>query len=413
MNFLSCVNRRVPRIVSWVVDETTGIITPLSDEDVACCARAGRSAAGVFETVPLVVAERPQTAREPGICRFFFENGRCLKGDACPYSHSLAALVKSGGISRTRPAVAPPAPEHSGSGDEDDCEYYNSDGVWLDSGCQGAPVSWVAPPFLPPPYFVPNPAFLPARGPGHDELCCPPLVMPTAPFMYAQLPPLVGARPDPMLVRVSVFSPAMPPQMPPPEFLSTFEDYYREEEQKKKQQAKAEKKEARKQQQHQQQAQQKEEQEEGSVVCIHKAEHVKVSSPQRKERQQTPRKEKQRRSRGRRDQKHQQHKQETPQQKHEQERKQGKRFSVTGAILESASRKFLDPYVSDKETAFFPRRRSTRPPCEHHTKAFLESGLFRSKPCLFFFETGFCLKGDRCNFSHDPHVLMQKMQKEP
>jgi len=28
--------------------------------------------------------------------------------------------------------------------------------------------------------------------------------------------------------------------------------------------------------------------------------------------------------------------------------------------------------------------------------------LYRTKPCRFFFEKGTCLKGDRCNFSHDP-----------
>ena len=45
----------------------------------------------------------------------------------------------------------------------------------------------------------------------------------------------------------------------------------------------------------------------------------------------------------------------------------------------------------------------------HHADAELPPAaaqpFFRTKPCRFFFEKGACLKGDHCNFSHDPASL--------
>jgi len=39
--------------------------------------------------------------------------------------------------------------------------------------------------------------------------------------------------------------------------------------------------------------------------------------------------------------------------------------------------------------------------------------LYRTKPCRFFFEKGTCLKGDRCNFSHDPVYAAQYAAANP
>ena len=39
--------------------------------------------------------------------------------------------------------------------------------------------------------------------------------------------------------------------------------------------------------------------------------------------------------------------------------------------------------------------------------------VYRSKPCRFFFEKHQCLKGDRCNFSHDPSSLPMGAQPVP
>lgn len=33
-----------------------------------------------------------------------------------------------------------------------------------------------------------------------------------------------------------------------------------------------------------------------------------------------------------------------------------------------------------------------------------KSEFYRTKPCKFFFERGICLKGDLCNYSHDPEL---------
>ena len=33
-----------------------------------------------------------------------------------------------------------------------------------------------------------------------------------------------------------------------------------------------------------------------------------------------------------------------------------------------------------------------------------KSEFYRTKPCKFFFERGLCLKGDLCNYSHDPEL---------
>ena len=83
--------------------------------------------------------------------------------------------------------------------------------------------------------------------------------------------------------------------------------------------------------------------------------------------------------------------------------------SLTGKLLESASRKFFDPVCGeDTSTMTLPRRHIPRQPQNTYSHSFLASGLFRSKPCTFFFETGFCLKGDHCNFSHDPHLLLEQ-----
>lgn len=52
---------------------------------------------------------------------------------------------------------------------------------------------------------------------------------------------------------------------------------------------------------------------------------------------------------------------------------------------------------------------SLSPRRAHHADGELppaaQQPFFRTKPCRFFFERGACLKGDHCNFSHDPASL--------
>ena len=41
-----------------------------------------------------------------------------------------------------------------------------------------------------------------------------------------------------------------------------------------------------------------------------------------------------------------------------------------------------------------------------------KSEFYRTKPCKFFFERGVCLKGDLCNYSHDPELYEEYMKEQ-
>jgi len=55
------------------------------------------------------------------------------------------------------------------------------------------------------------------------------------------------------------------------------------------------------------------------------------------------------------------------------------------------------PQTSPPPQVVQPPQQQTSPP-----NFVAVQQLYRTKPCRFFFEKGTCLKGDRCNFSHDP-----------
>lgn len=38
--------------------------------------------------------------------------------------------------------------------------------------------------------------------------------------------------------------------------------------------------------------------------------------------------------------------------------------------------------------------------------------FYRTKPCKFFFERGICLKGDLCNYSHDPELYEEFLEEQ-
>lgn len=38
--------------------------------------------------------------------------------------------------------------------------------------------------------------------------------------------------------------------------------------------------------------------------------------------------------------------------------------------------------------------------------------FYRTKPCKFFFERGICLKGDLCNYSHDPELYEEFLKEQ-
>ena len=40
-----------------------------------------------------------------------------------------------------------------------------------------------------------------------------------------------------------------------------------------------------------------------------------------------------------------------------------------------------------------------------------KSEFYRTKPCKFFFERGLCLKGDLCNYSHDPELYEEFLRE--
>lgn len=371
MDFIDDWRGCVPSIVSWTVDSKSGVVTTNS--------RPREVKKQPFSEVSLVAAAAEhKKSKEVGICRFFFENGRCLKGDSCPYSHSLAALVKSGGISRTRPSAAPPLPPP-------ECTSPDQP-VWL---FPDAPFIFQHPPFVvPPPGACPespsSPCFVPPQVP--------------VPFVFAAVPSPDGE--PAMFVPMPLMSPFVPPctasentsesesvdeSHPPDE--TCPEDVEREE---KPQQRK-------------------------KRVCsffYHNGHCQRGNSCHFLHEwvpgmEVPPLPQDVTRERGFHGQSAS-----APiplEKKSSSQPSSSYCHSLTGQILESASHKFLDPVCGETTAAFFPRRRSTRPPREHHSPSFLASGLFRSKPCMFFFETGFCLKGDRCNFSHDPRVLMDQV----
>lgn len=41
-----------------------------------------------------------------------------------------------------------------------------------------------------------------------------------------------------------------------------------------------------------------------------------------------------------------------------------------------------------------------------------KSEFYRTKPCKFFFERGLCLKGDMCNYSHDPELYEEFLKEQ-
>lgn len=374
MDFIGDWRGCVPSIVSWTVDSKSGVVTTSS-----CLQEAKMQP---FSTVSLVAAAEHKKTKEVGICRFFFENGRCLKGDSCPYSHSLAALVKSGGISRTRPSVAPPPLPPVCEGAE--CTSPDQP-VWL---FPDAPFIFQHPPFIVPP-----------PGVGPESASSPCFVPPQVPFVFAAVPSPDGE--PAMFVPMPLMSPFVPP-------CTASESPCENEEGDGESSAQGDDcccSEGAEREEKPQQQQRKKRvcsffyhnghcQRGSSCHFLHEwapgmevpplpqdvardrgchGQSVSVPIPLEKKSSSQP------------------------------------AHSLTGQILESASHKFLDPVCGETTAAFFPRRRSTRPPREHHSPSFLASGLFRSKPCMFFFETGFCLKGDRCNFSHDPRVLMDQV----
>lgn len=381
MDFIGDWRGCVPSIVSWTVDSKSGVV-------VTTNTRSHEAKKQPFSTVSLVAAagSEHKKSKEVGICRFFFENGRCLKGDSCPYSHSLAALVKSGGISRTRPSVAPPPPTPPPVCGDAECTSPEQP-VWL---FPDAPFIFQHPPFVvpPPPGVCPE---------SPSSACFIPPQVPV-PFVFAAVPSPDGE--PAMFVPMPLMSPFVPPctdseipvESDDDEFQtpdeSGSEDVEREE----------------KPQQHKKRVcsffyHNGHCQRGNSCHFLHEwAPGMEVPPlPQDVTRE-----------RGCHGQ--------SASAPIQSEKKLSSQHppsscchSLTGQILESASHKFLDPVCGETTAAFFPRRRSTRPPREHHSPSFLASGLFRSKPCMFFFETGFCLKGDRCNFSHDPRVLMDQV----
>eukprot|EP01119_Soliformovum_irregulare_P023436 TRINITY_DN8174_c0_g1_i1.p1 TRINITY_DN8174_c0_g1~~TRINITY_DN8174_c0_g1_i1.p1 ORF type:complete len:246 (-),score=38.19 TRINITY_DN8174_c0_g1_i1:53-790(-) len=44
---------------------------------------------------------------------------------------------------------------------------------------------------------------------------------------------------------------------------------------------------------------------------------------------------------------------------------------------------------------------------QSHLRPFPQD-KYRTQPCKFFFQTGQCAKGDRCNFSHDEEILLKR-----
>ena len=372
MDFISDWRGSVASIVSWSVDNKSGVVTTSSD--------LPKATKQPFSTVSLLAASvEHKKNKEVGICRFFFENGRCLKGENCPYSHSLAALVKSGGISRTRPSAAP-SQQHVCDDDDDNCDDD-------DDGCTTPeqPV-WFFPdaPFIfqqPPP----SPCFVPPQVP--------------VPFVFAPVPSADG--------EPTMFSPM--PLISPFVLPCAASESPRENEEGESEESGSENDEK-----HDENPQRQRRvcsffyhnghcQRGSSCHFLHEWAPGMEVPPLPKDVM---------RERGCHGQSASvpiPSEKKACSQSSAQQSAAPHCHSLTGQILESASHKFLDPVCGETTAAFFPRRRSTRPPREHHSPSFLASGLFRSKPCMFFFETGFCLKGDRCNFSHDPRVLMDQV----
>ena len=330
----------------------------------------------------LVAAESPreeqqqqqqEAKKEVGICRFFFENGRCLKGSNCPYSHSLAALVKSGGITKTRPVglrmkQQQQQPRHrrkkkAGEG---------GDSVDEDGGQ----------PFAPP--FMPEPiCFIPPVPEEHEGDKKGSRVVLAALQSPASLQPL--------FVPVPISSPGKEGEA---------EDGSTD----------GESSEGTDGQGSEDVEPQEEEPRRMCSYFYHlgfckKGDSCEFSHEWSPEMEEPPPPavlvgDKKRASST---EKHTATGRQQPQQT------TGGGQSLTGKLLESASRRFFDPVCGEDTTGMtLPRRHVPRQPYGTYSPSFLASGLFRSKPCTFFFETGFCLKGDHCNFSHDPHLLLEQ-----
>jgi len=57
-----------------------------------------------------------------------------------------------------------------------------------------------------------------------------------------------------------------------------------------------------------------------------------------------------------------------------------------------------------------PPSTNTSPITTTSSSSGTTSSTFRTKPCKYYFEKGTCLKGDHCNFSHDPSSLLQSQR---